>query len=121
MIKVGIIGHTGRLGSPLVELLNKHPFAKIVYTESRKEGIHGTLSDAELVFLALPHGESEKYISMFEGKRIIDLSIDHRDKEDWTYGLSEVNKDKIRMLKKSQILDVMPPQFLKHYYLLKIL
>ena len=96
MINVGIIGHTGRLGIPLVELLNKHPYAKIVYTESRKEGIKGNLSDVELVFLALPHGESKKYILELGGKRIIDLSVDHRSEERWVYGLSELNKDKIK-------------------------
>ena len=37
-VKVGIIGHTGKLGKPLVEILSKHPYAEIAYTESRKEG-----------------------------------------------------------------------------------
>ena len=50
MVNVGIIGHTGRLGTPLVELLSRHPYAKIAYTESRKEGTTGNLQDAELVF-----------------------------------------------------------------------
>ena len=77
-IKVGIIGHTGRLGEPLTELLSKHPQAKIVYTESRSERSRGTLSEAEIIFLALPYGEGLNYLPMLMGKKIIDLSIDQR-------------------------------------------
>jgi len=99
MIKIGIIGHTGRLGKTLVEILNKHPQVEIVYTESRKEGIKGDLS-AELVFLALPYGESKEYIPKLNGKRLIDMSFDHRLDNRWVYGLPELNKDKIKNSKK---------------------
>ena len=54
------------------------------------------MDDAELVFLALPYGESEKYLQKFSGKRVIDLSIDHRNNSNWVYGLSEINRDKIK-------------------------
>jgi N-acetyl-gamma-glutamyl-phosphate reductase len=99
-IKVGIIGHTGRLGKPLVAILNEHPYAKIVYTESRKEGKNGNLSEADLIFLALPYGESKNYISKLDGKKIIDLSIDHRNNDGWIYGLPELNKERIKNAKK---------------------
>ncbi|MDO8741334.1 MAG: hypothetical protein Q7J54_07235 [Candidatus Woesearchaeota archaeon] len=99
-IKIGIIGHTGKLGKPLAEILSKHPYAEIVYTESRKEGITGSLSDAELVFLALPYGESGNYLPELNGKKLIDLSIDHRLDDGWAYGLSELNKDKIKAAQK---------------------
>ena len=95
MVGVGVIGHTGRLGKPLVEILNKHPNVEIAYTESRKEGIKGNLEDCELVFLALPEGESEDNVKKI-GSRIIDLSIDHRNNNDWVYGLPELNKDIIK-------------------------
>jgi N-acetyl-gamma-glutamyl-phosphate reductase len=95
MVRVGVIGHTGRLGKPLVKILNKHPHAEIVYTESRKEGIYGNLSGIELVFLALPEGESERYLPELDGKRIIDLSTDHRCSDGWIYGLPELNRNKI--------------------------
>ena len=62
MIKVGIIGSTGKVGKTLVEILSKHPYAKIVYTESRKKGKNGNLSEADLIFLALPYGEGKNYI-----------------------------------------------------------
>lgn len=100
-IKVGIIGHTGRLGKPLVEILQKHPAAKIVYTESRSEGCYGMFSEAEIVFLALPYGKSVEHIARLkENQRIIDLSIDHRDDDDWVYGLPEIFGSEIKNAKK---------------------
>ncbi|MDO8643308.1 MAG: hypothetical protein Q7R76_07100 [Candidatus Woesearchaeota archaeon] len=98
-INVGVIGHTGRLGKPLVEMLERHPHFKIAYTESRTEGTSGNKKDAELVFLALPKGESESYLRDLRGKRLIDLSVDHRAAEGWTYGLPELNADEIAAAK----------------------
>lgn len=100
MVKVGVIGHTGRLGKPLTEILKSHPYAELIYTESRKEGSRGNLSETELVFLALPYGESRNYLPKLEGKRIIDLSIDHRDRDNWVYGISELNKKRITTAEK---------------------
>ncbi len=96
MTNVGIIGHTGRLGRPLVEILKKHPFANIVYTESRQEGSQGCLNDAEIIFLALPGGEGKGYLPRLDGKRIIDLSDDHRTTDGWTYGSPELNREAIK-------------------------
>lgn len=100
MVNVGIIGHTGRLGKPLVSILNEHPYSQIVYTRSTKEGENGNLSEADLIFLALPYGESKNYISKLDRKKIIDLSIDHRNNDEWIYGLPELNKDKIKNAKR---------------------
>lgn len=96
MIKIAIYGHTGRLGAPLIKILKNHPEAEIVYTENQSQGGSGNLDAAEFVFLALPYGESEKHLHKFSGKRIIDLSIDHRSNSNWVYGLPEMNKDKIK-------------------------
>lgn len=96
MVKIGVIGHTGRLGKPLVDILNEHPYAEIVYTESRREGSKGKLDDTEFIFLTLPYGESEQYLGYIERKRAIDLSIDHRYNYPWVYGLPELNKEQIR-------------------------
>ncbi|MDO8516518.1 MAG: Asd/ArgC dimerization domain-containing protein [Nanoarchaeota archaeon] len=95
MVNIGIIGHTGRLGKPLVEILNKHPYTDIIYTESRKEGAKGNLLNAELVFLALPEGESKIYLPRLKGKKIIDLSNDYRCNNNWIYGLPELNSEQI--------------------------
>lgn len=89
-IKVGVIGHTGRLGRPLLQILVGHPFAEVVYTESRSKGKHGDLAKAEVVFLALPHGESKKYLPRLDNQKVIDLSIDHRNDTGWIYGLPEI-------------------------------
>ena len=97
MIKVGIIGHTGRLGKPLVRILSKHPYAEIVYVSSRSKpnNLHPSESEAEVFFLALPYGESETKLYGLEGRKVIDLSIDHRCDDRWVYGLPELNREKI--------------------------
>lgn len=96
LIKVGVIGHTGRLGKPLCSILKSHPRAEIVYTESPSAGQSGSLDETEFVFLALPYGESARYVDKIKSKKVIDLSVDHRSDPDWTYGLPELNKEKIK-------------------------
>jgi|SRR3989344_1444935 len=96
MRKVGVIGHTGKLGKPLIQILQKHPEVEVVYTESRREGMYGNPSDAEIVFLALPYNESFDYINSLKDKKLIDLSIDHRADSDWVYGMPELYRDQIR-------------------------
>jgi N-acetyl-gamma-glutamyl-phosphate reductase len=95
-IKVGIIGHTGRLGKPLCDILKNHSRAEIVYTESTSAGASGNLGEAEFIFLALPYGESKHYLNKLKDKKVIDLSVDHRNDSDWIYGLPEINKEKIK-------------------------
>jgi N-acetyl-gamma-glutamyl-phosphate reductase len=99
-IQVGIIGHTGRLGKPLIEILERHPFAKIVCTESRTKGRWGNLDETDIVFMALPQGESKNYLFSLDGKRIIDLSPDHRLWNGWTYGLPEIFREEIKTARK---------------------
>ncbi|KXB06674.1 hypothetical protein AKJ51_03140 [candidate division MSBL1 archaeon SCGC-AAA382A20] len=93
-VKVGVYGHTGRLGEPLMGILREHPNTDIVYTESRSSGKRGDLEETDTVFMALPPGTSEEYLPSLEGKRIIDLSPDHRS--DWVYGLPESRREEIR-------------------------
>ena len=95
-IKVGVIGHTGRLGKPLMRILASHSFAEVVYTESRSKGKCGDLTKAKVVFLALPYRESKKYLPRLGNQKVIDLSIDHRNVAGWTYGLPEIFGAKIR-------------------------
>ena len=89
-VKVGIVGHTGRLGWPLLEMMQEHPNAEVIYTESRSLGVLGIQGECEVVFFALPHGSVVKCIRRFEEKKIIDLSLDHRNNPCWTYGLPEI-------------------------------
>lgn len=81
------------------------------------ESDEDVLKKAELVFASLPHGLSEKYAKYCDenGKKFIDLGADFRldeekDYQDWyhldyhekalhekrVYGLSEINRDKIK-------------------------
>lgn len=93
-ILVGVIGHRGNIGSTLIEILNRHPFAEVMYTDSRTMGKHDDLAETEFVFLALPDEESGKYLSRLSDQKIIDHSLDHRGL--WTYGLSEIFRGEIR-------------------------
>ena len=98
MKKIGIFGHTGRLGTSLVKILNSHPYVEIVYTHSKSEPSKITLSEskAELVFSALEKGVSKEYEHEWREIRVIDLSIDHRDDPKCVYGVPELNREQIR-------------------------
>ncbi len=137
MIKVGILGAAGYTGGELLRLLLAHPFVSEVAAYSRSQAgkqvreIHDDLHDLELVFqaadqiwstrldvlfLALGHGESKKWISenrdrvlalTQEGSfKLIDLTQDFRVVEEdlraqnpefpFIYGLPEVNREQIR-------------------------
>lgn len=91
-INVAVIGHSGRIGYPLWKILENHPKVNIAYTESRGAGAKGSEFIVDVAFLALPHGgESDKYVARFREKRIIDLSLDHRNNiRHWVYGLPEI-------------------------------
>jgi len=100
--KIGIIGATGYTGSELMRILVNHPEVdvKIITSESRKgekfSDVHPFFQgivdmklksaeeindfDLDLVFLALPHGVSMKYVEKFKDQnfKIVDLSGDFR-------------------------------------------
>ena len=106
-IRVAVVGASGYAGGELLRLLAGHPeFDLTVATAHRQAGqpvsvVHpqlagldltlaGTdpavLADADLVFLALPHGESAALAAQLPaGTRVVDLGADHRltDAEAW--------------------------------------
>ena len=108
-INVGIIGATGYTGSELTRILIHHEKVNIQMITSKSfsgkkiSDIHPYLtnicdmalsdlsindvSKLDVVFLALPHGVSMKYVKKigFEGPKIIDLSGDCRLKNKSTY------------------------------------
>ncbi len=135
MISVGVIGATGYTGKYLIEFLHKHNFVESfsVYAnrssgkylnelfpefegiiESKKIKSALNLSDNhDIYFLALPHGESIKFVPQLirKNKKVIDLGGDFRlDDKDlyplWygfehsstkllskkTYGLADINR-----------------------------
>jgi N-acetyl-gamma-glutamyl-phosphate/LysW-gamma-L-alpha-aminoadipyl-6-phosphate reductase len=139
MVRVGILGASGYTGGELLRLLIKHGKVDLTFATSRKYSseyvfrVHPNLKGltdlqfidndvskisrmADLVFIALPHGESLKYIPALvsAGVKIVDLSADFRlkiasDYEKWygykhpapellekfVYAIPELNKEEI--------------------------
>jgi N-acetyl-gamma-glutamyl-phosphate reductase len=141
--KVAVVGASGYTGEELVRLLLRHPHAELVAATSRqfagktvaeifpRTGHHSTAKavrfidaspekiaeEAELVFLALPHGVAVDFAPALlrAGARVIDLSADFRIRNaatyrefyghehgapnllaDAVYGLPEIYRDQIR-------------------------
>jgi len=109
-MKVTIIGGSGYAGGELCRLLLQHPEAEIKYVTSRKNvgklvslinpnldnrtdlkfvvpNLDVVTEDVDVVFLAMPHGDSQKIITpLLEKKvRVIDLSADFRLKDQQRY------------------------------------
>lgn len=116
MLKVAICGGSGYTGGELLRILSNHPevivttvtsersagksvndlfpslyrYSNLIYEELKVESL---LKRADLFFMALPHGMSQKAVNFFfrHGKKVIDLSADYRLKdvkiyEEW-YGV----------------------------------
>ena len=126
-MNVGVVGASGYAGGELLRLLSNHPNFKLAYISAGSNAgelitaIHPHLTNfaeqkfestdmsrinkCELVFIALPHGESAKLISQInEDVKIIDLGADFRLSDEsswdkyysgnyagkWIYGLPEI-------------------------------
>jgi len=125
-IRVAVAGASGYAGGELLRLLAGHPDLDIVaataYSQAGQPlgGVHpqlagldliltetdpATLSGADLVFLALPHGQSAALAAQLPaGVKVVDLGADHRLTDaaqwaqyyggehagTWTYGLPEL-------------------------------
>lgn len=127
--RVAVAGASGYAGGELLRLLAGHPDLELAaVTGGTSAGkpvteVHpnltghpalpgqafgttdaATLGDAELIFMALPHGESAALAAQLPGARIVDLSADFRLGDEatwekfygvphagqWTYGLPEL-------------------------------
>lgn len=136
MKSAAIIGGSGYAGGELLRLLVQHPEVDVKYITSRKhlgEYVHQVhpnlrghsllkftdainIDEVDIVFLALPHGNSQKIIDTWvtKSKVIIDLAGDFRLNraelyEEWygeshtspkwldkfTYGLPELHREKL--------------------------
>jgi len=110
MLKVFICGGSGYTGCELLRILSDHPevivtgatsersagksvsdlfphlhkYSALIYEPLRAEEI---LPRADLFFMALPHGESQKAVDFFfrHGRMVIDLSADYRLRDAKTY------------------------------------
>ncbi|GIE92578.1 N-acetyl-gamma-glutamyl-phosphate reductase [Paractinoplanes rishiriensis] len=125
-IRVAVAGASGYAGGELLRLLTGHPeFDLVAATAHSQAGAHVTavhpqlagldltlsatepaaLADADLVFLALPHGQSAALAAQLPaGVRVVDLGADFRLRDPepwvryyggthagtWTYGLPEL-------------------------------
>jgi N-acetyl-gamma-glutamyl-phosphate reductase len=125
-IRVAVAGASGYAGGELLRLLAGHPeFDLVAATAHSQAGTHvtaahpqlagldltlsvtepATLSDADLVFLALPHGQSAALAGQLpESVKVVDLGADFRLSDaaawekyyggahagTWTYGLPEL-------------------------------
>ncbi|MCR4442692.1 MAG: N-acetyl-gamma-glutamyl-phosphate reductase [Peptococcaceae bacterium] len=140
VINASIIGATGYTGQELVRLLCRHPgvkiaglgtqtyagrplsdvyphFRGIVDSACRAAEDPGLLEEADVIFLALPHGLSVPYVesALRLNKRVVDLGADFRLKrpgvyEEWynkegpapailnaaVYGLPEIYREEIK-------------------------
>jgi N-acetyl-gamma-glutamyl-phosphate/LysW-gamma-L-alpha-aminoadipyl-6-phosphate reductase len=141
--RVSIVGGSGYGGGELLRLLLGHPFvevAQVVSTSHAGEYVHsihpnlrpwglgrpdeplrfvapGELAPCDVLFLALPHGESQRKIERFAelAGALVDLSADFRLRDSdgyaarygqahvapgwldrFTYGLPELNREAIR-------------------------
>src|SRR3984957_10032206 len=102
-IRVAVAGASGYAGGELLRLLAGHPDLEIAAVSAGSRAgkpvtsVHPNLTghpafdgrdfatttaealgDAELIFMALPHGESATLAAQLPGARIIDLSADFR-------------------------------------------
>ena len=139
-MKIGVVGASGYAGGELLRLLSNHDNFELTYISAGSNAgeditsIHqhllnfagrkfektevNLINNCELVFLALPHGESASLISNISQKvKIVDLGADYRlaDSKSWqnyyggdhagqfTYGLPEINNNAEQISKSTKV------------------
>ena len=101
-LAAGVIGASGYAGAELVRLLADHPMLRPAVLQARSEGFDAidakAASACDVVFLALPHGESHAFgTELLElGTQVVDLGSDFRV-DGWTYGMPELHRESIRV------------------------
>jgi N-acetyl-gamma-glutamyl-phosphate reductase len=120
-VPVGVLGASGYAGRELCGLIARHPTLELAFAAANDQrGRHARigarevtyvatedapLSKAEVVFTALPHGASAKWVgnARASGARVVDLSSDFRpgaaasaiSESQAPYGLTELMRAKI--------------------------
>lgn len=112
---VALVGARGYVGEELITLLNQHPVFDLQLAVSRsKQGqpVKGYSKKSlnyqnasptavaegkyDLIFLALPNGLAQAYVSKIDSLSIesvvVDLSADYRFDDNWYYSLPELNQ-----------------------------
>ena len=96
-VRVAVVGATGYVGGELIRLLDRHPNVELTGLWARDRDaepvgqshphlattghlVHGTIPDADAVFLALPHTASAAIVPelVAAGRTVIDLGSDFR-------------------------------------------
>jgi N-acetyl-gamma-glutamyl-phosphate reductase len=119
-VPIGILGASGYAGRELMTLVSRHPamtlaFAAAGTRRGERADVDGRtvtfaateeapLSDAALVFSALPHGESAPWVAAGReaGAKVVDLSADLRPGASpglpvaAPYGLTEIAREAVR-------------------------
>lgn len=139
-MKIGVVGASGYAGGELLRLLSNHGHFDLTYISAgsnageeitsihqqllnfagrkfEKTDVH-SINNCDLVFLALPHGESAPLIAnISQNVKVVDLGADHRlaDSKSWekyyggdyagqfTYGLPEINNNSERISKSLKV------------------
>jgi len=119
-VPVGVLGASGYAGRELCGLIARHPRLDLAFASANEQRGQrarigsseityvatedAKLSSAEVVFTALPHGASAKWVANARatGARVVDLSSDFRpgagaqsDEAKAPYGLTELMRAKI--------------------------
>ena len=139
-MKIGVVGASGYAGGELLRLLSNHDNFDLTYISAGSNAgeeitsIHqhllnftgrrfektdvNLINNCDLVFLALPHGESASLISnISQNVKIVDLGADYRlaDAKSWqnyyggdhagqfTYGLPEINNNAEQISKSTKV------------------
>jgi N-acetyl-gamma-glutamyl-phosphate reductase len=139
-MKIGLIGGSGYAGGELLRLLAGHPHFDVIAVSAHSNAgeeissIHPQLQSyagrkftsfnvndfatCELIFLALPHGESAKIIAQLSPSvKIVDLGADYRLKSEeswnkyyggdyagsWVYGLADLPGKKVEISSSSRV------------------
>ena len=118
MIRIGLIGARGYVGSELIRLIAGHPGFELAFVASRERAgeklgahehadvgeIHYSNPDpeeaagfgADAIVLALPNGMAAKYVAAVDAIApetvLLDLSADYRFDPAWYYGLPELTR-----------------------------
>ena len=116
-LPVGVLGASGYVGRELCALVKRHPRMQLIFAAANEQrgssariggddvrfvaAEDAQLSEAALVFSALPHGHSRTWVEAARGAgaRVVDLSHDLRPGngcEGIPYGLTELARDRVR-------------------------
>lgn len=92
---LAVASSDSRAGQPIVETVPEWPDAGQAYEALQPDGVNEI--DADVWVLALPNGQSRPWVEAIGAAHpdavMLDLGADWRFDQDWTYGLTELNRE----------------------------